>query len=217
MKKLTLLTLTLLLTALAQLTAPPVQAEVSISDGNLANAIRETLGLPTDAVITADAMRELTELEASGKEIADLTGLEHAVNLTSLYLGGNTGVSDVSPLAALTRLTSLSLGNTAVSDVSPLLGLNLTGTSWNSIGLWLDGCPLSYASFHTHIPAMQAKGIQVRFDNVVDVNGDDVVNIQDLVLVSGQLGETGEDIPADVNRDGVVNILDLVFVAGAFN
>ena len=30
MKKLTLLTLTLLLTALAQLTAPPVQAEVSI-------------------------------------------------------------------------------------------------------------------------------------------------------------------------------------------
>ena len=81
----------------------------------------------------------------------------------------------------------------------------------------LTGCPLSYASFHTHIPALQAKGIEVIFDNVADVNRDDVVNIQDLVLVSGQLGKTGEDIPADVNRDGVVNILDLVFVAGAFN
>ena len=108
-------------------------------------------------------------------------------------------------------MKALYLHWTAVSDVSPLV--NLTQLEF----LGLDGCPLSYASFHTHIPAIQAKGIHVGFDNVVDVNGDDIVNIQDLVLVSGQLGETGEDIPADVNRDGVVNILDLVFVAGAFN
>ena len=78
----------------------------------------------------------------------------------------NTAVSDVSPLANLTQLTRLSLTNTAVSDVSPLLGLNLTGTFWNSIWLWLPGCPLSYASLHTHIPALQAKGIEVEFDNV---------------------------------------------------
>ena len=122
-----------------------------------------------------------------------------------------SAVSDVSPLAGLTQLTGLVLERTYVSDVSPLV--NLT----QLISLNLKDCPLSHASFHTHIPAMQAKGIQVHFDNVADVNGDRVVNIQDLVLVSGELGETGEDIPADVNRDGVVNILDLVFVAGAFN
>ena len=128
MKKLTLLTLTLLLTALAQLTAPPVQAEVSIPDDNLAAAIREALGLPTDAVITADAMLDLTSLDAPGKGITALTGLEHAVNLTLLTLDNNTGVSDVSPLAALTQLTDLSLFNTAVSDVSPLANLTqLTG------------------------------------------------------------------------------------------
>ena len=372
MKKLTILTVALLLTALVQLTAPPVQAEVSIPDANLAAALRETLGLPTDAVITADVMLDLTRLEAEGKGIAELTGLEHAVNLTRLELGGarvdgewhtnpisdvsplaaltqltylslddtavsdvsplanltqltyldllgtdvsdvsplaaltqltyldllGTDVSDISPLSALTQLTSLSLGRTAVSDVSPLanltqltglflggtavsdvsplanltqltylhfggtgvsdvsllanltqltylslrdtavsdvsplanltqltylslddtavsdvsplanltqltelnlrstavsdvsplanltqlkrlflggtgvsdvsplLGLNLTGTSWDSIGLRLKGSPLSYASLHTHIPAMQAKGIEVEFDNV---------------------------------------------------
>ena len=77
-----------------------------------------------------------------------------------------TAVSDVSPLANLTQLTRLSLDRTAVSDVSPLLGLNLTGTSWDSIGLRLTGSPLSYASIHTHIPALQAKGIEVKFDNV---------------------------------------------------
>ena len=48
-----------------------------------------------------------------------------------------------------------------------------------------------------------------------DVNGDSVVNIQDLVLVAGQFGQTGQN-DADVNGDGVVNIQDLVLVAGAF-
>ena len=49
-----------------------------------------------------------------------------------------------------------------------------------------------------------------------DINGDGVVNIQDLTLVAAQLGQMGEDMPADVNGDGVVNIQDLVLVGGAF-
>ena len=48
----------------------------------------------------------------------------------------------------------------------------------------------------------------------VDVYTDGVVNIQDLVLVAANLGQTGENI-ADVNKDGSVNILDLVLVAAA--
>ena len=46
-----------------------------------------------------------------------------------------------------------------------------------------------------------------------DVNRDGVVDIRDLVLVAGQLGNTAEN-RADVNGDGMVNILDLVLVAG---
>ena len=48
-----------------------------------------------------------------------------------------------------------------------------------------------------------------------DVNGDDVVNILDLVLVASVIGTVGPDLAPDVNGDGVVNILDLVSVAGA--
>ena len=48
-----------------------------------------------------------------------------------------------------------------------------------------------------------------------DVNGDGVVNIQDLVLVAVNFVRTGKNI-ADVNGDGVVNIVDLTLVAGAF-
>ena len=47
----------------------------------------------------------------------------------------------------------------------------------------------------------------------VDINSDGVVNILDLVSVSANFGQTGENI-ADVNGDGIVNIVDLVKVAG---
>ena len=47
-----------------------------------------------------------------------------------------------------------------------------------------------------------------------DVNGDGVVNIQDLVLVSSSLGQEGES-KADVNGDGIVNVQDIVQVSGA--
>ena len=49
-----------------------------------------------------------------------------------------------------------------------------------------------------------------------DVNDDGTVNVQDLVLVANELGESGESLKGDVNGDGTVNILDLVLVASHF-
>ena len=46
-----------------------------------------------------------------------------------------------------------------------------------------------------------------------DVNDDGTVDIRDLVLVAGQLGESGEGLKGDINGDGRVNIQDLVIVA----
>ena len=50
----------------------------------------------------------------------------------------------------------------------------------------------------------------------VDINGDGIVNIRDLVLVVASFGST-EESPADVDGDGVVNIKDMVLVANAFH
>ena len=57
-------------------------------------------------------------------------------------------------------MTELAISVTAVSDVSLLANLTQLKT------LDLLHCPLSYASIHTHIPALQAKGIVVDFHNV---------------------------------------------------
>ena len=49
-----------------------------------------------------------------------------------------------------------------------------------------------------------------------DVNGDGVVNTQDLVLVASSYGQTGENA-ADVNGDGIVHIYDIILVAAKLN
>ena len=144
-------------------------SNTSISDVSaLAGLTQLTwLYLSNNAISDVSALAGLTQLTSlylSNTSISDVSALAGLTQLTSLYLS-NTSISDVSALSGLTQLTSLYLWNNAISDVSPLLGLNLTGTQWDSTGLYLQGNPLSYASIHTHIPTLQAKGIEVKFDN----------------------------------------------------
>ena len=45
-----------------------------------------------------------------------------------------------------------------------------------------------------------------------DVNGDALVNVQDIVLIVNLVLSTGYDNSADINSDGIVNVLDIVQV-----
>ena len=84
-----LIYLTLPLTATAQV--------VDIRDSNLRTEIEKALKA-SGATITAADMTTLTRLEPRNADISDLTGLEHATNLTYLDLTGNS-VSNITPVA----------------------------------------------------------------------------------------------------------------------
>ena len=48
-----------------------------------------------------------------------------------------------------------------------------------------------------------------------DANRDGAVDLQDLVFVASQFGQSGVENAADINGDGVVDIADILLVAGA--
>jgi len=95
---------------------------VNFPDPNLEAAVREAIGKPTGDIYASD-LAGLTSLDASERNIADLTGLEYAAGLTWLALSENQ-VVDISPLADLTKLTYLYLENNQISDISPLASLS---------------------------------------------------------------------------------------------
>ena len=97
-------------------------ASTWMPDANLRTAVRETLELVDDDVLTQAKMLDLTSLNATNLEITSISGLEHATNLKSLSIGNNQ-ISDISPLTGLTSLTGLYIGSNQISDISPLANL----------------------------------------------------------------------------------------------
>ena len=110
-------------------------------------------------------LKNLKWLYLSRNNISDISALSALINLNTLELENNN-ISDISALSTLKNLNTLQLENNNISDISPLLTLNLTGTQSNSTRLYFKGNPLNNDSIRTHIPAMQARGIVVSFDNI---------------------------------------------------
>jgi Leucine-rich repeat (LRR) protein len=135
---------------------PAATVRVNFPDAVLDEVIREELRLGAAKLNDAD-MLALTSLYGEmTQSIQNLTGLEFATNLTTVYfdfeqisdvsalasltnleelwLRGNQ-ISDVSALASLTNLLRLDLGFNQISDISPLASLP------NLESLWLRGNP----------------------------------------------------------------------------
>ena len=97
-------------------------ASVHIPDANLRAVLTEALGKSPGDPITAEEMLTLERLRPIRRDIRDLTGLQFAANL-EMFDMRSSSVSDLSPLAGLTKLKSLYFSHTPVSDLSPLAGL----------------------------------------------------------------------------------------------
>ena len=104
-------------------------SRVNIPDKKLEKSIRAHLNAINETPIqegkplTKADMKKLRELEAHNQGITDLTGLEDAINLRHLAIGGNE-LSDLRPVAKLIHLEGLyAWSNRNLTDVSPLAHL----------------------------------------------------------------------------------------------
>ena len=120
---------------MTHLVPPP---RVEFVDATLATAVRKALDLDTQGghiellQIPEAELPKLTALQYSSNDernppnfrikIVNLTGLEHATQLTTLSLQDNN-IRDLSPLTQLTQLTTLDLSENNIRDLSPLARL----------------------------------------------------------------------------------------------
>ena len=153
---------------------------VDIPDPNLSDYIERVLGKAAGPPITVTEMAALTSIDLQEAVISDLTGLDHAINLTELHLYNNS-ISDISAVAGLTNLMGLFLNNNSISDITAVTGLtNLVSLnlSYNMVfdlsplvantglgarvGFFVAENPLNSLSLHTHIPTLRERGVYVR-------------------------------------------------------
>ena len=109
-------------------------------DASLAAAIREELGLTGQEAISADQLQTLTRLDASGRGITSLQGLEKARNLTWLNVANNSLTDEAVPV--LTQLHSLQRLDISYNQLHSLSGfdslqaltvLDVTGNALTSL------------------------------------------------------------------------------------
>ncbi len=116
--------------------------DVSIPDANLAAVVLETLDLPLGNSVTQLDMLRVRRLQGSSRQITDLAGLEHAVNMIDLDLGGNE-IHDITPLAGLIILEVLGLWYNRISDVQSLMQMNSLQRLWLSGNSVSDLSPIA--------------------------------------------------------------------------
>lgn len=96
--------------------AKKVNTPVVFADPNLEQAIREKIEKPVEPIYRTDLM-SVIELNAAGRDIRRLEGIEALRRLAVLNLADNT-VADLRPLARLRMLKVLNLANNQISDLS---------------------------------------------------------------------------------------------------
>lgn len=119
----------------------PVEPEKAIyfADENLEWTVRNVLKLKPDEIITADKMKNLTELKGSYfANVKNLMGLEYAVNLEIFDTNISNPITDITPLANLTNLKEINIKFANVKNLEPLKNLKnlekLDLTSTNNAG-----------------------------------------------------------------------------------
>ena len=106
---------------------------IHIEDPGLEEAVREKLDRPRGPVYQTD-LTTTTELDASGRGITSLKGLEHFTKLVDLNLEDNK-VADLTPLSKLGMLKNLNLRNNGIISLESINFQSITHLPLRKINL----------------------------------------------------------------------------------
>jgi uncharacterized delta-60 repeat protein len=95
-------------------------------DPNLEAAVCDRLGVSPES-FTPELLASISYLDAHGRGITNLDGMQFCTGLANLYLYDNQ-IADLAPLGGLVDLTWLMIWDNQITDIGPLAGLvNLGG------------------------------------------------------------------------------------------
>ena len=205
--------------------APPPDALVWMPDDNLRKEIRKKFGIRNDDDLTQARMTHLTSLGFRSDKIANITGLEYAVNLTALVIR-KTQVSNLEPLKDLTSLRSLKVVDSDVSNVTALGGLtdltflNVSGNTISDVTalgnltnlteLWATDNNISNITALASLTKLRK--LRLRDNPILDTSP--IYPLTRNVLTSVDIS-VSEYPPWDVNEDGSVDVTDSALVTAA--
>jgi internalin A len=117
-----------------------------LSDTNLANVyLLEATGKNITNLNGLEKCKNLSLLKLTNNPIVDLAPLKDLTSLQSLDLAGNK-IADLTPLAGLTKLQYVELSHNQISDVAPLSGLTSLSSLYLTGNQVRDIAPLSNLS-----------------------------------------------------------------------
>ena len=210
---------------------------VNIPDPNLHSLMRKGFSKTLGSPIHAFEMESLTWLSARNSNIISLTGLESAINLTTLIFGSmqirgvwvnSNSITDISPLAGLTNLTSLNLQSNSITDISPLKGLTkltqlyLGGNTITDLSALegLSNLTTLYLWGNSITDVSPLEGL-INLTRI-DIGENPIQDTSPLCTLQDQNPELELDIEIlcgpyalfmqDFNNDGKVNLADLFFL-----
>jgi len=99
-----------------------IVTNVAFADANLEGAVRNELGIPSSPLTPGD-LAGMTYLNASYRDITNLSGLEAAVDLEELDLSGNVALQSLAPLTFLSHLSILRLNDCELENLQFVVNL----------------------------------------------------------------------------------------------
>ncbi len=178
------------------------------------SAVSSALGAKFTIALSVEATEKVTGYQATVQ--FDSAAVRFVSNTNGDYLGDGAFVASPAVGNYGVTVAATSIGGT--SDGSGILTtLTFEVVASKSSSVTLSEIMLVAPNGERHFPRVENGQVQVDVADATgtegDINRDGVVNLQDLVLIGSNLGQTGQN-DADVNGDGIVDIVDLVKVAG---